>query len=82
MWYSKQQNTIDALLFGSEFFAIKTSAEIIRGLRCKILMFGIPMDDPTNFFCGNQSVFNNAQMPALTLKKEDLAIFYHLVREL
>ena len=82
MCYFKQQNTIETSLFGSKSVAIKTAAEIIRGLRCKILMFGIPMNDPTNFFCGNQPVFKNAQMPALTLNKEDLAIFYHLVREL
>ena len=82
MWYSKRQNTIETSSFGSEFVAIKTAAEIIRGLRYKLRMFGIPMDGPTNVFCDNQSVCNNTQMPASTLKKKHLAICYHLVREL
>ena len=82
MWYSKQQNTIDKLLFGSEFVAIKTSAEIIRGLRYKVLIFGIYMDGTINMFCDNQYVCKNAQIPDLTPKNKNLAICYHIVREL
>ena len=40
------------------------------------------MNSPINVFCDNQSVFNNDHMPASTLKKKNLSMCYHLVREL
>ena len=55
---------------------------MIRGLRYKFQMFGIPMDGPTHLFCNNHSVWNNSQIPDSTLNKNHLAICYHLVREL
>ena len=82
MWYSNKQNTIEILLFGPEFVDIKKSAEIIRGLRYKLQMFVIPMDDPTNVFCDNRSVCNNSQMPASTPKKKHRTIYYHITREI
>ena len=36
MWYSKWNNMVERSLFGSEFFSIKTEAEMIRELRYKI----------------------------------------------
>ena len=82
MWYSKRQNTIEILLFVSEFVAIKTSAEMIRGLRYKLRMFGITMGGTTNVFCDNQSVCNNSQRNYFILNKKHISICYHIAREL
>ena len=42
-WFSKKQNTIESLTFGSEFIALKQATEIIEGLIYKLLMLGIPV---------------------------------------
>ena len=60
---------------------MKTAAEMLKGLRYKLRMFGIPMDGPANVFCDNGSVVANTQNPASTVKKKHLLICYHLVRE-
>jgi hypothetical protein len=35
-WFSKKQNTIESSSFGSEFVALKTVMEKLRGLRYKL----------------------------------------------
>jgi hypothetical protein len=35
-WYSKQQNTIESSVFGSEFIALKISTEMNEALRYKL----------------------------------------------
>jgi len=44
-------------------------------------MFGIPIDGPTNTFCDNQSVVNNATRPKSTLQKKHNSFAYHKVQE-
>ena len=60
LWYSKRQNTVETLTFGSEFIAMKQAVEMIEGLRYKIQMMGIEISGPANLFCDNQSVVKNA----------------------
>ena len=59
VWYSKRQNTVETSTFGSEFIAMRTAVEHIEALRCKLRMFGIPIEGPTNVFCDNEAVFKN-----------------------
>ena len=59
VWYSKRQNTVETSTFGSEFIAMRTAVEHIEALRCKLCMFGIPIEGPTNVFCDNEAVFKN-----------------------
>jgi hypothetical protein len=55
--------------------------ELIKGLRYKLRMFGIPIEGPTNVYCDNQSVVTNATKPESMLKKKHNSIAYHRVRE-
>ena len=81
VWFSKQQNTIETSTFGSEFIAMKTAIEQIESLHYKLRMFSIPVEDPTNVFCDNESVFKNMTIPDSTLKKKHTSICYHWLRE-
>ena len=60
---------------------MKTATEYVRGLRYKLRMMGIRVDEPAYIFGDNQSVLINTSNPASTLKKKSNAIAYHFVRE-
>jgi hypothetical protein len=81
MWYSKQQNTVEASTFGSKFQALKNAVELIVSLRYKLRIFGVPIDGPTNIFCDNEAVYKNTTLPDSTLKKKHHSIAYHRCRE-
>lgn len=80
-WSSKKQNSCETSTFGSEFVAMKQATEYVRGLRYKLRMMGIPVDEPAFVFGDNQSVLANTTNPTSTLKKRSNAIAYHFVRE-
>lgn len=80
-WYSKRQSTIETSVFGAEFVAMKTSMEVMRGLRYKLRMMGVPLSGPTFMYGDNMSVIHNTQRPDSTLKKKSNSICYHAVRE-
>ena len=37
IWYSKRQNTVETLSFGSEFVALEIATELVEALRYKII---------------------------------------------
>jgi hypothetical protein len=80
-WSSKKQGSCETSTFGSEFVAMKQATEYVRGLRFKLRMMGITVDEPAYVFGDNQSVLANTSAPASTLKKKSNAIAYHFVRE-
>ena len=80
-WFSKRQNSVETSTFGSEFVAMKQATEYVRGLRYKLRMMGIPVDEPAYVFGDNKSVLCNTTAPESTLKKKSNAIAYHFVRE-
>jgi hypothetical protein len=80
-WSSKRQNSCETSTFGSEFVAMKQATEYVRGLRYKLRMMGIKVDEPTFVFGDNKSVLCNTTSPKSTLKKKSNAIAYHFVRE-
>ena len=80
-WWSKNQNSMESLSFGSEFIAMKQCCEYVRGLRYKLRMMGIPCEDPTFIYGDNQSDLANTTIPDSTLKKKSQSIAYHFVRE-
>jgi Reverse transcriptase (RNA-dependent DNA polymerase) len=81
IWYSKKQASIESSTFGSEFMALKTATDLVKGLRYKLRMMGIPLDGPANMRVDNMSVVNNTTKPESVLKKKSNAIAYHYVRE-
>ncbi len=80
-WSSKKQSSCETSTFGSEFVAMKQATEYIRGLRYKLRMMGITVDEPAFVFRDNQSVLANTTAPGSRLKKKSNAIAYHFVRE-
>ena len=73
--------SIETSTFGSEFMAMKQATGYLRGLMYKLMMFGIPVDEPTCVYGDNQSVLVNLSIPASTLKKNSQSIAFHFVRE-
>ena len=80
-WTSKKQGSVETSSFASEFIALKTCCEYIRGLRYKLRMMGIPCEAPTYIYGDNKSVLVNAAKPFSTLKKKSCSVAYHFVRE-
>ena len=81
IWYSKKQPTIETSVFGAEFVAMKNGMEVLRGLRYKLRMMGVPLDGPSFIYGDNMSVIHNTQRPASILKKKSNSVCYHAVRE-
>ncbi len=81
MWWSKKQNTVKLLSFGSEFVALCIAKEMIVALRYKLRMFGVPLRGPASILCHNQGVVKNASLPESALSKRHNTINYHSVRE-
>lgn len=81
IWYSKKQSAVETSTFGSEFMALKTATDLVKGLRYKLRMMGIPIEGPAHIKVDNMSVFNNATKPESVLKKKSNSIAYHYVRE-
>ena len=80
-WTSKKQTACETSTFGSEFIAMKQATEYVRGLRYKLRMMGVPVDEPAFVYGDNQSVLANTTMPESTLKKKAQSVAYHFVRE-
>jgi hypothetical protein len=78
-WSLKKQTSCKTITFGSEFIAMKQATEYARGLRYKLQMMGMIVDEPTFVFGDNQLVFANTTATASTLKKKSNAIAYHFV---
>lgn len=80
LWYSKRQNTVEASTYGSELLAMRLAVEMIEGLRYKLRMLGVPLEEEACVFCDNNSVVMNVK-PESALKKKHAAINWHRVRE-
>ena len=80
-WYSKKQGSCEISTFGSEFIAMRQCCDYIRGLRYKLRMMGIPVNNPTIIYGDNQSVLWNTSVPDSTLKKKSAAVAYNYCRE-
>merc|ERR1712130_637365 len=76
-----KQTSVETSSFGSEFMAMKTATEYVRGLRYKLRMMGISVKGPTYIFGDNQSVLVNSSIPDSQLKKKNNSIAYRYVRE-
>ena len=81
LWYSKRQNSVEVSSFGSEFVALRIGTEMVKALRYKLRMFGIPIDGEANVFCDHQSVVTNVSTPESVLRRKHNSIAYHYCRE-
>ncbi len=81
IWLSQQEATIETSVFGAEFVAMKHGIKMLRGLRYKICMMGIPLSGPTYIYGDNKSQVTNLSRPESTLKKKCNSICYHAICE-
>jgi hypothetical protein len=81
VWYSKAQRTVETLTFGAEFVALKIGTELVKSMRYKLRMMGVPIEGPANVLVDNDSVVKNSTIPSSTLTKKHNSICYHYVRE-
>jgi hypothetical protein len=77
----KRQGTIESSEFVAEFVAMKVGLEAARGLRYKLRMMGIQVNDPVYILGDNMSVIHNTSKPESVLKKKSNSICYHFIRE-
>ncbi len=82
IWLSKQQGTIEISAFGAKFVAMKHWIEMLRGLRFKIRMMGIPLSGPTYIYGDNKSQVTNSSRHESTLKKKYNSSCYHAIHNL
>ena len=54
---------------------------MVKALRYKLRMFGVPIEGPTDMFCDNEAVYKNASTPESVLRKKHHSISYHMCRE-
>ncbi|KAL7509576.1 LOW QUALITY PROTEIN: hypothetical protein ACHAXN_007340 [Cyclotella atomus] len=66
-WLSEKQSTIETLVFGAKFCALKHSIENLRSIRYKLRMMGVPIDGATRIFGDNMSVVTNRASRSLIL---------------
>ena len=70
MWFSKKQKTVETSTFGSEFIATKKATEMIKSIKYKLRMYGIPiMDGEAKSLGDNNSVILHCSTPESALKK-------------
>jgi hypothetical protein len=81
VWFLKRHPTVESIVFGAEFVAMKNGIETCRGLRYKLRMMGVALSGPIFVYGGNISVVHNNQRPESVLKKKSKSICYHAVRE-
>ena len=73
-WSSKKQGSTEISTYASELVAMKEACEFVRGLRYKIRMMGILVEEPTFIYGDNQYVMCNTSDPGSTLKKKSNAM--------
>jgi hypothetical protein len=81
IWYTKKQNSVETSTFASEFMALKTAVEMIKGMRYNLRMMGIPLDGHAHVRVDNMPVVVNTSATESTLKKKSNTIAYHFSRE-
>ena len=80
-WYSKQAPSVESSTFGAEFYAMRVAVEMVKALRYKLRMFGVPINGPASVFCDNEAVYKNTVIPESVLSKKMHSIAYHICRE-
>jgi hypothetical protein len=77
----KRQNLVETSTYGSELVAMRQAIDLVKSLRHKLRMFGVPIDGPTDIFCDNESVFKNVSRPESVLLKKQHSMSCHSARE-
>ena len=68
-WFSKKQSSMETSSFGSEFVAMRQCCEYLKGLRYKLRMMGIPVNNPCFIYCDYQLVLWNTTVAGFIDRK-------------
>ena len=60
---------------------MRIARDLIVALYCKLRMFGVPLDGPSDVMCDNQVVVNNTSLTQSSLGKKHNILNCHGVRE-
>ena len=63
IWFSKRHYSLEASKFIFEFTGINNAVYIIEALCCKLCVFGVQINEPTNIFCYNRGIRTNRKRP-------------------
>jgi hypothetical protein len=80
-WFSKKQTRVENSVFGAEFIAMKTGLDITKGIRYKLCIMGISINEPTYIYGDNMSAIYNTSRPESMLRKKANSICYHYIHE-
>ena len=70
LWLSKQQNTVEASTYGSEYLAMWLATEMIEGLWYKMRVVCVPfLIEGCSVFCDNSAVVMTNLQPEIALTK-------------
>ena len=58
-WLSKKHLTVEIAVFGNDFFAMKHGVETLRGLKYKLMMMDVPIEEPIYIYSDNMSIIYN-----------------------
>ena len=80
-WLSKKQSACDTSYFGSECIAMKQCCEYLKGLRYKLIIMGIPLNNPYFVYGDKKSVLWNTSVLEYTLKNKTCSVEYTYFRQ-
>ncbi len=80
-WKSRRQGAIATSTYGAEFYAMKLATEEAITIRYMLRSLGIPVTGPCHMYGDSSSVIQNVSKPESPLKKKNLALCFHFVRE-
>jgi hypothetical protein len=81
IWRSKRQGAAQTSMYGAEFSAMRLATEEAITVRYMLRALGVNVSSPSGILGDNIGVISNASTPDATLKKKNIALSYHAVRE-
>ena len=78
--FHRQHPMIETSMFGAEFVSMKNGLETLHGIRDKLVMMGVRVNDHLYVLGDNMSIIYNNKNPKSTLKKYSNKVFYKTVR--
>jgi hypothetical protein len=67
--------------YGAEFYAMKLATEEAIMIRYMLRSLGIPVSSPCHMYGDSSSIIQNVSKQESPLKKKNLALCFHFVRE-
>ena len=80
-WFSKKITSIETSTFGYELCAMKQATEYVCGIRYKLIIMGLPRDEPNYVYGENQYILANTSAPEYQYNNKSNSTAYHFVCE-